>query len=733
MEKTKKYALFVFVLAVVMTAIIAIYSVITGRLVEKSALNSINELAAHDRNTVIMFVEFNWKNLGRIGEHLKHHARELKNVRDINEYLGNEALESTFDKVYLLMEDGSYYTDITYCHNAARADYHPYMHLFASGNYKVVGIDSLSAMGTENMIIYGYELRGSTANITIGEEQKRVFAVIGITKRSSITNGLIIESYIDKFGNVRGYSSVVNSDGTFIVDKENIANYHADNWFEFIDECGSSELASSQVKEQMAAGRTFWFYQKHDGVREINYCIPLSKNIGWYLVLSVNDIALTEQIDPFVLMIAAALAIAVLVIVISMIAILVTERKRTQAYAMERAQSDFLSNMSHEIRTPLNGLIGLNHLMTAAISTPEKIEQIKVWLSKSQDTAKYLLSLINDVLDFSKLRDGKITVENEPMMIESIMNAIDSMQTENIRSRGIEFRKDFNITVPCVFGDEVHIKQVLMNIVGNAAKFTPAGGYIKLSVTQNALDSRHVLTTFVCEDSGVGMSREFLAKIFDKFSQDKNNVLSSTKGTGLGMAISKLLMNAMGGDITVDSEQGRGSTFTVTLPSEIADKSEYLTAKERTAPDQLSAVPEADWKQRKILVAEDNELNAEILMEILTSEGFNAEHAANGEQAVKLFAASEEGEFGVILMDMRMPVLDGCEATKQIRSLDRSDAKTVHIFACTANSFEEDKIAAYDSGMNDFLSKPIDVSILLEKMERVINKQPSSNTETEKE
>lgn len=394
-----------------------------------------------------------------------------------------------------------------------------------------------------------------------------------------------------------------------------------------------------------------------------------------------------------------------------------------------KAQSEFLSNMSHEIRTPLNGLIGLNHMMMLNIDKVEQEqqkEQVKDWIQKSYGTANYLLSLVNDVLDVSKLQAGKVDLVMEPVMLETMLDAVWSMQHDNIVNRGVEFRIEKEISVPCIETDGTRIKQVLMNIIGNAAKFTPAGGRITLSVSQRRTDKTHVEMQYRCEDTGIGMSEEFVEKIFELFSQEQNPASHGVKGTGLGMPLSRLIVESMGGKIHVESKVGRGSIFTVVIPSAIAE----------AAPDYGNRMPQTGvWPETKkkpesgkairILLAEDNELNSEILMEILTERGFQTVHAENGQEAVQTFKESAPGEFDIILMDMQMPVMDGCSASKEIRKLDRPDAKTIPIFACTANTFKEDRDRAMESGMNDFLSKPIDVNILLEKLAFISGRQDS--------
>ncbi len=399
-------------------------------------------------------------------------------------------------------------------------------------------------------------------------------------------------------------------------------------------------------------------------------------------------------------------------------AVMISYQKTRAATEKAKAQSEFLSNMSHEIRTPLNGLIGLNHMMMLNIDKEEQREQIKDWLHKSYGTANYMLSLVNDVLDVSKMQSGKVDLFMEPVMLETMIDAIWSMQHDNIVSRGIEFIIEKDLFVPCIMTDGTRMKQILMNIIGNAAKFTPSGGRITLSVRQKKLDNTHVEMIYKCEDTGIGMSEEFIKKIFEIFSQEQNSVSRGTKGTGLGMPLSRLIVEAMGGVISVESELNEGSIFTVMIPCAVAeDISEQRNQcmREKAGEEQKLA-RFCDGKPIRILLAEDNELNSEILQEILKEKGFQVVHVENGQEAVKKFEKSEPGEFDIILMDMQMPVMDGCTASKEIRKLDRPDAKTISIFACTANIFKEDRERALESGMNDFLSKPIDVEALLEKL-----------------
>jgi signal transduction histidine kinase/ActR/RegA family two-component response regulator len=563
--------------------------------------------------------------------------------------------------------------------------------------------DKLTDTGmTKESILYGIRIENfSTDGI-------KMAALVGITDIGSIQDRLTINSFV-KDGKNRGYSAVIDMYGNYIVNNDRTVYVNeTDNFFSRVDNGKKSELDSGEVAEKMRSVETFSFnYTREDGTERIVYFMPFEdENVDWYFILSVERTVFDEQDRTFLTM-SMVMLICVIVIIVGVIVYsVIAQRKTLAANAESKASSAFLANMSHEIRTPLNGIIGLIYLTGKDIDSGASTETIKARLSKAESTASYLLSLINNILDISKLQSGKAELNNEIVSPEIIVDSICSMQRNNIESRGITFELEKEITVPWIIGDDILIKRVLMNIVGNAAKFTQSGGSIKLKVTQNKTDDTHVETVFVCSDTGCGMSDEFIEHIWDSFSQEKHE--NSIKGTGLGMAISKLLVEIMGGSIDVESKPNQGSTFTVKLVSEISDeKPIYLENPENITDGEHPT---------KILLAEDNELNAEILTEILKGEGIDVVHAENGKAAVDEFAKSDINEFDIILMDMQMPIMDGCKATSEIRSLDREDASTVTIYACTANSFNEDRERAAECGMNDFLSKPIDINILLRKI-----------------
>lgn len=299
----------------------------------------------------------------------------------------------------------------------------------------------------------------------------------------------------------------------------------------------------------------------------------------------------------------------------------------------------------------------------------------------------------------------------KPFSIEKMVTTIDSLMRNRMEDKNIRFHIDTRIHDAYIDADEMRLEQILINILGNAVKFTPQYGSVTMRVDQTEAGAGRITTTFEVEDTGCGMSEEFQKKIFDSFSQEQNTASTGVRGTGLGMSISSILAKQMGGTLSVRSKLGEGSCFTFTVTADVADPVP------ESLPENI-ARPAGEGKLLKVLVAEDNELNAEILMEMLNAAGFAAIHASDGGQAVEMFKSSAINEFDIILMDVQMPVKNGYEATKIIRRLNRPDAGTVIIYACTANTFKEEQDRALESGLNGFISKPIDVKKLMEELNK---------------
>lgn len=373
-----------------------------------------------------------------------------------------------------------------------------------------------------------------------------------------------------------------------------------------------------------------------------------------------------------------------------------------QAEAAKRAKSAFLSSMSHDIRTPMNVIIGFTKIALEKNSDPS----VRKDLEKIEISSHHLLTLLNDVLDISRIESGKVKFQPKPVDLSAIHRGILEITRGLIANRHLTLCESASLFPDTyVMADEVRLREVLVNLISNAIKYTKDGGRISLMCTMKELDETHAKVTYEISDSGIGMSEDFVQHIFEEFTQeDAGAARTEYKGTGLGMAITKNYVELMGGTIAVRSQKGVGSTFTVTLPMEIADAPLLRADKESSRPVDLKGV--------HVLLAEDNDLNAEIATVQLESLGIDVVRAMNGKNALQIFETRPQGSFDIILMDIMMPEMNGYEATRAIRSLDREDAKTIPILAMTANAFDEDVEKSQKAGMNGHLSKPIAIDTM---------------------
>ena len=401
------------------------------------------------------------------------------------------------------------------------------------------------------------------------------------------------------------------------------------------------------------------------------------------------------------------LGIAVALIVVLVCLSLRFRLRSIHSHAEARAKGDFLSMMSHEIRTPLNGLISLHYLMSQNVDDKDKMTE---YLKQSSEVSQYLLSLLNNILDMSKLQENQMDIEHKPVDLNLLLETVETLEKGSMEDKGIHFSVERALPYPVVMGDAVRIKQVILNLLDNACKYTASGGYVNLKVKQSHNEQGGILTEIHVTDNGNGMSEEFQKKIFMPFTQERSTVSQGNQGTGLGLSICAMLAENMGGSLEVESRLNEGSHFTFMFPAEQAE----LCEKEDIAEPHENDSEE--YEKLHILVVEDNELNAQLLVEVLEEEGFEVRSVKNGKQAVEAFSSSAIGEYKVILMDLLMPEMNGFEAAQAIRALKRPDAGTVKIFASTANTMPEDKKRAFESGMDDFITKPINIRELLNKL-----------------
>ncbi len=606
--------------------------------------------------------------------------------------------------------------------------------------------------GEKNLLSYNETILGDDI-ILIGDSVTP-FAFGGHTM-IAVLAGLDINAINSQLSlkrvDAKTYSSMIDRSGKFIINNSyNSRLTQSSNIFSKLHKYAEFEQGYSleDVREDLKNGGSGLSSYEVDGEKQYMYYAPI-QGTDWYLLTiipyEVVDSTISDLIGTLnrnsIGMMAFILTLLSVVFVFYYISIsrnekrmqeanVAAEEARRKAEEASRAKSEFLSRMSHEIRTPMNGIIGMNTIARQNINHPEKAEEC---LRKQALSTQHLLSLINDVLDMSKIESGKIEIKRESFYLKDLLEQISTSYYGQAEIRGINYETILEDEIGgSLIGDSLRLNQILNNLLSNAMKFTPAGGTVRLRISEVLETGREIRLKFEVTDTGCGIAEENLEKVFESFEQESSEVTKKYGGTGLGLAIVKRFTELMGGRIWVDSQVGSGSTFAVELPFGI-DREEGLggileqgTEFSGIASNQTESHAKFDFTGRHFLLAEDNEINMEIAVELIGMTGAATDTAENGKEALELFSRSEPGYYDLILMDVHMPVMDGYEATKQIRCLERPDALHIPIFAMTANAFDEDKEESERAGMDAHIAKPLDVEALYRTISRFLQKNSTS-------
>ena len=558
---------------------------------------------------------------------------------------------------------------------------------------------------TDDYIIFGSQIEPLSIDGTI----YNAFAV-GVTSdrfRQNMTVSLF---------NGTGAGYIIDRNGAIIIKPaDNDIVFSGYNFFTALESGGVSKARVEEIRKGIQTGSTS-FIVTVDGINWLISC-NTTKFRDSFLVVAVplsltaantyRSMSLTV-LFAFVFIISLA-AILVIILLLS----IRRQHEEDKRAAATAAQTNFLAKMSHDIRTPLGAVTGMLDL---ARDSQRSRAQVDEFVDKAWESANYLLELINGMLDLQKIGKGKMEVAHEPFSIANLLNGIESMYKPVLDGKEIKFlvkgSEQFDTTY---IGDMIKVKQILMNLLSNAMKFTPRGGNVALSAERKSLDDKRDEVLFTVSDTGSGMSDEFLKRIFQPFEQEKSSTTSPYVGSGLGLNIVKTLTELMGGTVSVKSEPNIGSSFFVRLPLECG---EPVTAFEEVQTNK-TIVP---FNQERVLLAEDNAINQQIAI-IMLQERLNlkVDAVSDGKQALDAMKCSQPGNYAAVILDVRMPVMDGLQAAKAIRALNHPDAKNIPILALSANTYKEDILQSMEAGMNAHLAKPLDIVELSAALHKYID------------
>lgn len=653
---------------------------------------------------------------------------DLESPETLQAFIRDRTVKNGYAYVALLADSGDYFTAEGHCAADGRIAGAKAL-LEGQGKYLEVN----NALTGNQMIL----LSTAIPSVMFGEH-RLIAAVVGMHPSYL---GERLSLYRE---GANAYGNIIDRNGDYIISHDGDDGAVGRNLFDYLEEQAEFDegYASSMLRDKIGQGGTGVTAFTLDGIHKYLYYIPLSAN-DWYICVSMPYGKLDQRIGELsssmtrvamTVILLTSFSILGIALLYSMVigqknSLLAREKESTEqalklAESASMAKSEFLSRMSHEIRTPLNGIIGMNHIAMHHLEEPERVSDC---LNKIDMSSRHLLALLNDVLDMSKVESGKIELCPEKISMKMILEQMMVIASSQAADRNIAFHVESSVDDSLfVTGDSLRISQIISNLFSNAFKFTEAGGQVWFRIREEKVQDGIHWLHFEVEDTGCGIAPENQDKIFSPFEQEGSNVARKYGGTGLGLAITKRFVELMGGSIAVRSEPGRGSLFLLDIPLPEADGADETDAAKAADRDgwpengetEAACLEQKEFAGKRVLIVEDNELNREITAEIVQAAGAWTDMAENGKIAVEKFTASPEGFYDYILMDILMPEMDGYEATKRIRALERSDAGKVPVFAMTANAFAEDVEKSRRAGMNAHISKPVSAGELYKQMKK---------------
>lgn len=695
-----KYGIFVIILItlfIVLGSGYWLYQHSIGQAVYSTTISFMKQISDHDRLNIVNQMNTKWEHLDSILERIKIHKNNP--LKELIYDLSVESQATAFNRFYIITESGKVYNS-SYIETELKDMAWGNIFEQTDGNF-VTRHNEDTKEDWGEYLVYGNHL-----STPIYYGGNNISGIVGLVSISEITDQMKMESF-----DGQGIAVVIQPTGEIITASQYYSDRGTRNFLTSLESANFKKNGSVEVCKQAIAKNEVLFVEYSLDNKDFYALFQPMDNTesnNWYLVVQVSNQVIANQVQillfrsfPFFILIG-------IIILIITFFIYHTMNAAKIARASEHAKSTFLANMSHEIRTPLNGIIGLQYLMHQNLDNKEKIEE---YLTKAEVSAEFLKSVITDVLDMSKIESGQLEIYYNKLDLSKLINELKVILDIQAQEKKVNFSANCDeLYYPFVLGDELRIKQVLTNLLGNSLKFTPKGGNVSLTVKQKLVGNISN-TTFLVADTGCGMSQEFLERIWLPFEQESR--IASQNGTGLGTTLSKTLVEKMNGSISVESHLGEGTIFTISIPFEITQMSEV------TVSPVKDGIDECELKGKRIMIVEDNEINRMIIVSILEEQGCELTEAVNGQEAVNIFENSSNGYFDLLLMDVQMPIIDGYEATRQIRKLSRPDANLVPIFAMTASVFREDMYKALESGMDDVITKPLDISQLLKKIKNL--------------